>query len=784
MRRIPVDHRALRAAVVLAAFGLSVAATLAPTAAATSTTRAEPPLTATPRATCGPGSRPEPGLQGRIPPGPGSARGFTCNITQLGHEGTAGGFKVERYVDTAGHECAYYDTTLTFASNAASATLDGKPTGTAVLDMSNPAKPVRTATLMTPAMQSPHESLLVNQKRGLLAAVLGNLAFGPGVVDLYDVSEDCRHPVLQSSLPVGVFGHESGFTLDGKTFYATSLDTGKVTAVDVTNPKLPVTLWVGRYTSHGMSLSDDGNRAYLAALNGLVILDTSEIQARKPNPQESVVSTLRWSVMTIPQNAMPVTIGGKPYLVEVDEFSADASTPPGPFGVASNGKRVGGARMIDISNEKAPRVISNMRLEVNQPENRAAIAGDPGAASPAQGYASHYCGVPQEVDPGHRRVLVHRLGPARVRHPRSLPPEGDRLLRRATDQRPGFADGEERLCDVAAVVRARARRDLVLGRQQRLLLPEGVKGRLAVRLGVRLARRAAARLRDPRDAAQLTPRRLGPGAGVRALRRRVEGQVACRQGDRLDRPRHARALSLPHCSRPLHGAALVPAPGQAEGSRDRELELLATDFPASRPLSRLRAGHRRLRSRRGTAQAPERPLRRALTAAPVYHEDASNLMMPPSATTPKTSTAIDAFVRLVRANAAVTRQLSAQLSADHGLNISAYEALLRLTKAPDSRLRRVDLANGLLLTAGGVTRLLDGLERDGFVVREECASDRRVTYAVLTEAGRAKLREASKSHTRQIRELVGGPYDEDELAQLVALLDRLPGVDPTGDSCE
>jgi DNA-binding MarR family transcriptional regulator len=155
-----------------------------------------------------------------------------------------------------------------------------------------------------------------------------------------------------------------------------------------------------------------------------------------------------------------------------------------------------------------------------------------------------------------------------------------------------------------------------------------------------------------------------------------------------------------------------------------------------------------------------------------------------SATSPRTSIAIDAFVRLVRANAAVTRQLSAQLSADHGLTLSAYEALLRLARAPDSRMRRVDLANGLLLTAGGVTRLLDGLERDGLVGRDQCAGDRRVSYAVLTDAGRDKLREASKSHTRQIRELLGGPFDEDELAQLVALLDRLPGVDPTSDSCE
>jgi DNA-binding MarR family transcriptional regulator len=158
--------------------------------------------------------------------------------------------------------------------------------------------------------------------------------------------------------------------------------------------------------------------------------------------------------------------------------------------------------------------------------------------------------------------------------------------------------------------------------------------------------------------------------------------------------------------------------------------------------------------------------------------------MPPSATSPETSAAIEAFVRLVRAHVAVTRRLSAQLSADHGLNLNAYEALLHLARAPDSRMRRVDLANSLLLTAGGVTRLLDGLERDGLIAREECSSDRRVSYAVLTEAGRDKLREASKSHTRQIRELLGGSYDGEELAQLVALLDRLPGVDPTGDSCE
>jgi DNA-binding MarR family transcriptional regulator len=154
--------------------------------------------------------------------------------------------------------------------------------------------------------------------------------------------------------------------------------------------------------------------------------------------------------------------------------------------------------------------------------------------------------------------------------------------------------------------------------------------------------------------------------------------------------------------------------------------------------------------------------------------------MTPRPPTPATQSAeIQAFVRLIRASFAVTRELSAQLQADHGLSINAYEALLLLARAPDARMRRVDLANSLLLTASGVTRLLDGLEREGFVGREACESDRRVTYAVLTKAGRDKLREADRTHTRQIRELMGAHYRKGELAQLTDLLARLPGADPT-----
>jgi DNA-binding MarR family transcriptional regulator len=132
-----------------------------------------------------------------------------------------------------------------------------------------------------------------------------------------------------------------------------------------------------------------------------------------------------------------------------------------------------------------------------------------------------------------------------------------------------------------------------------------------------------------------------------------------------------------------------------------------------------------------------------------------------------------AFAALLRAHAAATRSLSAQLSADHGLTLSDYEVLLRLARAPDRRMRRVDLAEQVLLTASGVTRLLDGLEQGGYVERASCSSDRRVVYAVLTEDGLEKLRAASLTHLAQIETLFRARLDESELDDLSALLARL-----------
>ena len=137
---------------------------------------------------------------------------------------------------------------------------------------------------------------------------------------------------------------------------------------------------------------------------------------------------------------------------------------------------------------------------------------------------------------------------------------------------------------------------------------------------------------------------------------------------------------------------------------------------------------------------------------------------------------LDAWVGFLRAHAALTRALNSDLVNTHGLTLNDYEVLLHLAHAPDRRLRRVDLAEQILLTPSGVTRLLAGLERAGYVDRATCETDARVTYAVLTDAGHGKLREAAPTHLGGIRSLFAERYSGEELAAFAALLERLPAA--------
>jgi DNA-binding MarR family transcriptional regulator len=128
---------------------------------------------------------------------------------------------------------------------------------------------------------------------------------------------------------------------------------------------------------------------------------------------------------------------------------------------------------------------------------------------------------------------------------------------------------------------------------------------------------------------------------------------------------------------------------------------------------------------------------------------------------------------LLRSHASMTRAMNAQLVAEHGLTLSDYDVLVHLANAPERRMRRVDLANSVLLTASGITRLLDRLEAEGWVCKEHCKSDARVTWAVLTDAGHEKLVEAAQTHHADIARLFTDRLSAEELDALGCLLGRL-----------
>jgi DNA-binding MarR family transcriptional regulator len=145
--------------------------------------------------------------------------------------------------------------------------------------------------------------------------------------------------------------------------------------------------------------------------------------------------------------------------------------------------------------------------------------------------------------------------------------------------------------------------------------------------------------------------------------------------------------------------------------------------------------------------------------------------------------AVRAWTRLLRAYASTTRLLSAELQEAHGLTLNDYEALLVLSRAEDGRMKRVDLARSLMLTPSGITRLLQGLEDAGLVERASCATDLRVTYAQLTDAGRDKLKAASGGHVASICALFEEHFGDDEIDAIAEILGKLPGVAAGDDQC-
>ena len=335
--------------------------------------------------------------------------GFNCNVDLVGKVQGEGA----SWQHTAWKNCAYYD-------QAQNPTGLVSP-GTVVVDVSDPANPVITDHLTSDSMLDPWESLKVNPARQLLAgAQQPSTGFA-----IYDISGDCRHPVLKSSITIpGSSGHAGQWAPDGKTYYITTiLAAPSIVAVDTTDASNPhqILQWSppatgginGNPIYHDLEFSKDGNLAYqtviggfgtsAAADNGLVILDVSDIQQRRANPTIRIVGSVSWDDGSIiAQNALPITVAGKPYILFTDELGAGGfGAAAGAAACAAGKSNAGFPRSIDISDPAHPTVVSKLQMEVADPanctrvQNSIPITGTTpfGAGIPLFGFSCHYCNV-------------------------------------------------------------------------------------------------------------------------------------------------------------------------------------------------------------------------------------------------------------------------------------------------------------------------------------------------------------------------------------------------------
>ena len=351
-----------------------------------------------PRAECGKGDRVETGLQGQTTVAErmtgASSRSYNCNLELVGQfQGEGANYQMASF-----DECAYYGTASRPVLNK----------GVVVVDASNPRRPVATTYLDARAMWDPWESLKVNPARKLLAAIQADNGNGeqPGFA-VYDVS-DCRKPVLKASIDLGVplKGHAGNFAPDGRTYYGTEIRVSTY-GINIDNPAEPKLLGVwrgenGNGLPHDVSFNAAGDRLYTAqpgglgrpggeaSQNGLVISDVSDFAARRPNPTAKVISTLFWKDGAVAQMTERVQINGRPYLIFTDEAGAGGIGEGAKAACAQNLPPFGFGRLIDISDERNPKIASKLMLEVHDPANCSVTQLDT-AFTDLFGYSSHYC---------------------------------------------------------------------------------------------------------------------------------------------------------------------------------------------------------------------------------------------------------------------------------------------------------------------------------------------------------------------------------------------------------
>jgi DNA-binding MarR family transcriptional regulator len=130
------------------------------------------------------------------------------------------------------------------------------------------------------------------------------------------------------------------------------------------------------------------------------------------------------------------------------------------------------------------------------------------------------------------------------------------------------------------------------------------------------------------------------------------------------------------------------------------------------------------------------------------------------------ATELAAWRGLLRTQAALTKQLDAELISAHGIPLSSYEVLLHLHEAPEGKMRMAELAESVLLSRSGLTRLVDRMEREGLIRREPCTEDARGWFAAITDTGREVFARARITHLDGVRERFLSHFSREELALL------------------
>jgi hypothetical protein len=354
-------------------------------------------------AVCGPGDRPEPGLQGQVPKavqGDESRKGFWCGMREVGHNDVLnrGGNYGHAWVG----DCAYVTSALTGEEEA--------PSGVAVIDVADPASPRFVKLLTSPGSINAVETIHARGDRLVAASYDGNS------LDVYDAA-DCRNPKLLTTWESPYNIHNITLSWDAKTLYVGSaLPTSEsnqpqahVFAVrldDPADPEIIAQVNMGTFVPdganpsvagvHRVDVSKDGTRIYAGMISGTValpalkpffgaeadmaILDASEIQARKPGAAFKFISQFDGSW----HGPKWFKRADKTYLVAGDEAitnTAPASYCRGPF-----------PTLADITDENAPKPIGQFELEINRAENCPASIDD------GLLYSTHYTDVDDQED--------------------------------------------------------------------------------------------------------------------------------------------------------------------------------------------------------------------------------------------------------------------------------------------------------------------------------------------------------------------------------------------------